>query len=136
LTGTVLLGCLRNASAVATYCRSRGGTVAVIAAGERWRGSDGWTGSPRPAVEDLIGAGAILAALAPRLASPEAVAAMAAFRAAADDLPAFLRACSSGKDLIENGFAADVELAAQHDVSQVVPRLEEGRMVGWTATAR
>jgi 2-phosphosulfolactate phosphatase len=130
---TVLLGCLRNASAVAACWRSLGATVAVIAAGERWSHGDGWSGSLRPAVEDLIGAGAILAALSPRDPSPEAVAAMAAFQAAADDLPSFLAACSSGKELIERGFASDVTLAAEHNVSRSVPRLRDDRLVPWSS---
>ncbi|MFE6912342.1 2-phosphosulfolactate phosphatase [Streptomyces erythrochromogenes] len=54
---TVVAGCLRNASAVGRWLAVRGyGTprllVAVIAAGERW-----------PALENLLGAGAIVAAL-------------------------------------------------------------------------
>jgi 2-phosphosulfolactate phosphatase len=131
----VLLGCLRNASAVAACCRVLGGTVAVIAAGERWSHGDPWSGSLRPAVEDLVGAGAILAALSPRLSSPEATAAMAAFQTAAGDLPSFLNACASGKELIERGFAADVALAAQHDISQSVPRLKDEALVAWTEDA-
>jgi 2-phosphosulfolactate phosphatase len=129
----VLLGCLRNASAVAACCRTFGAKVAVIAAGERWSHGDGWSGVLRPAVEDLIGAGAILAALSPRDPSPEAVAAMAAFQAAADDLPSFLAACSSGKELIERGFASDVTLAAQHNVSRSVPWLQDERLESWSS---
>jgi 2-phosphosulfolactate phosphatase len=132
---TVLLGSLRNASAVANCCRSLGERIAVIAAGERWTGGETWGGTLRPAVEDFIGAGSILAALTPRLPSPEAVAAMAAFRATVDDLPSHLQKCASGKELIERGFASDVSLAAEHDVSRVVPRLTDGRFVDWTATA-
>jgi 2-phosphosulfolactate phosphatase len=118
----VLAGCLRNATAVGAAARERGGVVAVIAAGELW---DRDTGGLRPAVEDLLGAGAILTALAPATPSPEARAAMAAFQAAQSDLHAHLRACSSGRELIQKGFPRDVELAAEFDVSQTVPILRE-----------
>lgn len=118
----VLAGCLRNASAVASAAREAGGAVTVIAAGERW-GRD--TGSLRPAVEDLLGAGAILAALSPSAPSPEAHAAMAAFQAARPQLRAQLLACASGRELIQKRFARDVEIAAEHDVSQAVPVLRE-----------
>ena len=43
-------------AAVARWLQARGGTVAVVAAGERWP-----DGSLRPAAEDLWGAGAVLA---------------------------------------------------------------------------
>jgi 2-phosphosulfolactate phosphatase len=131
LGATVLLGCLRNAAAVAGACRLLGETVAVVAAGERWQQSAEQTGSLRPAVEDLIGAGAILAALAPNRPSPEAVATMAAFRAVASDLEQFLAACSSGQELRERGFADDVELAARLDVSLTVPRLDGDAFSSW-----
>lgn len=59
----VVVGCLRNATAVAGVVAKRlgvGDSVAVIAAGERWSDDD----SLRPALEDHLGAGAVLAALA------------------------------------------------------------------------
>jgi len=34
-----------------------------------------------------------------------------------------LSRCASGRELIDAGFAADVEIAAQHDASEVVPVL-------------
>jgi 2-phosphosulfolactate phosphatase len=117
---TVVAGCLRNASAVARWARSQQTPVAVVAAGERWPDQ-----SLRPAVEDLLGAGAILSRLRGST-SPEARAAVGAFRALADDLPQLLEASASGRELIEKGWADDVDYAAQLDVSGVVPVLRNG----------
>jgi 2-phosphosulfolactate phosphatase len=116
----VLAGCLRNAPAVAAAARDLGGPVGVVAAGERRV-----DGSLRPAVEDLIGAGAILHALGGR-PSPEARAAVAAFLDAAPDLASVLTACISGRELADRGLAGDLRMAAEHDVSQAVPRLSGG----------
>jgi 2-phosphosulfolactate phosphatase len=116
----VLAGCLRNASAVAAAARDLGGPVGVVAAGERRP-----DGSLRPAVEDLIGAGAVLHALGGN-PSPEARAAVAAFLDAAPDLPAVLATCASGLELAARGQAVDLRLAAEHDVSRAVPRLSGG----------
>lgn len=114
----VLAGCLRNAGAVAAVACKYGRKIAVIPAGERWKDD----GSLRPAFEDLIGAGAIIRHLNGRR-SPEALVALAAFRAVESDLDHALRQCSSGKELIERGFAADVMLAAQLNVSACAPLL-------------
>jgi 2-phosphosulfolactate phosphatase len=116
----VLAGCLRNASAVAAAARGLGGPVGVVAAGERRP-----DGSLRFAVEDLLGAGAILHALG-GWPSPEARAAIAAFRDAAPDLASMLAGCASGRELAAHGLAADLDLAAEHDVSRTVPRLLGG----------
>ena len=120
----VLAGCLRNAAAVAGWCEARG-PVAVIAAGEQWPG-----GALRPAYEDLLGAGAIMAALAAagRRLSPEAASSAAAFRAAR--LPDDLLACSSAVELAAKGFAADLPFAAALNVSSCVPVLRQGIFVG------
>ena len=92
--------------------------MSVVAAGERWP-----DGQLRPAVEDLWGAGAVLAALGGTGASPEAEVAVAAFRDGRGALGGALPRCASGRELVEAGFAADVDLAAAHDVSEVVPVL-------------
>ena len=84
---TVVGASLRNATAVSRWLRERqASTVAVVAAGERWP-----DGQLRPAVEDLWGAGAVLAALGAAGASPEARMAAASFRAVDDRLGDELR---------------------------------------------
>lgn len=118
---TVVAGCLRNASAVGRLAAALGGTTAVIAAGEIWP-----DGGLRPAVEDLIGAGGVLSALDPRTLSPEAEAAAAAFRAAHGDLLGMLASSSSGRELIDAGFGADVAIASQADATDLVPVLTGG----------
>jgi 2-phosphosulfolactate phosphatase len=115
----VLAGCLRNASAVAGAVHGR--AVGVVAAGERWR-----DGSLRPAIEDLIGAGAILARLPAAQRTPEAEVAIAAYAWAAPRLEETLRGCMSGQELIDIGYAEDVAIAAELDTADVAPRLRDG----------
>jgi 2-phosphosulfolactate phosphatase len=119
LGAKVLIGCLRNASAVATVAKELGGTVSVVAAGERWG-----DGSLRPALEDLVGAGTILNRLSDRRYSPEACAAIAV--AGMIDPATQLLECASGRELAAAGFAQDVQHALEVDVSDVVPLLREG----------
>jgi len=150
----VIAGCLRNAAAVGRFLggllRERGrGPVTVIAAGERWP-----DGSLRPALEDLLGAGAVLAAVGEALSpgalspgalspgalspgtfspgtfspgtfSPEAEAARACYGATRDVAAAV--ACSvSGRELTEGGFGDDVAIAVEIDSCSPVPILADG----------
>jgi 2-phosphosulfolactate phosphatase len=123
-TGSVLAGCLRNATAIARWLERHGyGTAyqpaVIIAAGERWPGGD-----LRAALEDLLGAGAIIAALPPdRTRSPEAAAAEALWHACRDQAGEFLRNCLSGQELGAAGYATDITLAADHDAQNTVPLL-------------
>jgi 2-phosphosulfolactate phosphatase len=120
----VLAGCLRNATAVARWLEHYGyGTASrpavIIAAGERWPGGD-----LRPALEDLLGAGAIIAALSPdRTRTAEAAAAEVLWRACREHAGEFLAGCTSGQELTAAGYAGDVALAAEHDIQAVVPVL-------------
>lgn len=116
---TVLAGSLRNAAAVARAAMQLGNSVGVVPAGERW--SDR---SLRPALEDWIGAGAIIASLAGEK-SPEAEAAEHIFTSVADRLPETLRSIGSGRELVERGFDEDVSIAARYDVSDSVPVLRQ-----------
>ena len=118
----VLTGCLRNARAVAkrACALANGRNIAVIPAGERWP-----NGGLRPAIEDLIGAGAIIDELG-LSCTPEAEVARGAFRAAQAHLAKLVRECVSGQELIERGFAQDVELAIELNTSQIAPELIDG----------
>jgi 2-phosphosulfolactate phosphatase len=126
-------GCLRNASAVASACATAaavtgattGRYITVIPAGERWE-----DGSLRPALEDWLGAGAILHALretgvCSKNLSPEAEAAVAAFLHFREKLFETLAACSSGKEAAERGSLEDIRLAADLNASRVAPVLVE-----------
>jgi len=79
-------------------------------------------------IEDWLAAGAILRAL-PGRRSAEATLAIAAFESGQHSVQALLAASSSGRELIGRGFGADVELAAQVDVSNHAARLEEGAFI-------
>ncbi|PSS43070.1 phosphosulfolactate phosphohydrolase [Arthrobacter woluwensis] len=127
----LLAGTLRNAGATAAWLGRHvppSAVVVVVAAGERWPG-----GALRPAVEDQLGAGAVLAALlrsAPgrtrEQLSPEARAAVAVFEAFREELPTELAESASGSELVLRGFGSDVDLAAELDASSVAARFSDG----------
>ncbi|WP_371814316.1 2-phosphosulfolactate phosphatase [Brevibacillus sp. HB1.1] len=116
----VIAACLRNASSVARYIQQQKGSVTVIACGERWG-----NGALRPAIEDMIAAGALLHELDEYRLSPEAKMAVAAFRSAQDHLLAYLQKCASGQELISKGYPEDVALAAEWNQSFTVPVLND-----------
>ena len=80
----------------------------------------------RPALEDALGAGAVIAALrkihpdAP--ASPEACA-VAAMHAGTPDVARAVAGCASALELQAAGDAQDVDVALELDGSDVVPVL-------------
>jgi 2-phosphosulfolactate phosphatase len=120
-SGRVLAGSLRNATATARWLQDSGyGTadrpVTVIAAGERWPG-----GELRPALEDLLGAAAIIAAFGPQASrSPEATATEAVWRTQHGHVHEFIRGCLSARELTRHGWGADVLIAADHDAQRTV----------------
>ena len=123
----VFTACLRNAPVVAKQAAAHGSRIAVIPAGEQWRES-----GLRPCLEDLIGAGSVLAEL-PGTSSPEAEMAIATFAHFRQNLGGALLRCSSGKELVERGFALDVGLAAEYAVSDIVPMLTRGQFIDASA---
>lgn len=132
----VLLGCLRNAAATASAVlalqteRGRRTSVAVIACGEREGRGDG---APlRFAVEDLLGAGAVIAALGDLgidHSSPDAAAAGEGFRALRGAARHLLSASGSGRELAERGLSSDIAEAAEIDATTAVPVLRDGEFV-------
>src|SRR5579875_1010509 len=95
------------------------------------------SGELRPALEDLLGAGAIIAALGADLVrSPAAAAAEAAWVATRDQLVEAMHACASGRELAHAGYRADVDFAAQLDADQIVPVLVDGAFVPARPTPR
>ncbi|RPF25574.1 2-phosphosulfolactate phosphatase [Streptomyces sp. Ag109_G2-6] len=124
----VVAGSLRNATAVGQWVAGQGfGTVqrpvAVIASGERRP-----DGSMRPALEDLLGAGAVIASLRDsgkdRL-SPEAAVAAAAFEGI-EDVGGAVTGCASGRELVDLGYADDVAIATELNACKVIPVLTDG----------
>jgi 2-phosphosulfolactate phosphatase len=79
-------------------------------------------------LEDLLGAGAVLAALAQRgdyMESPEARSARVAYEGTPSIADAGRR-CASGVELALRGYGEDVEIAVGGESSSVVPVLTEG----------
>jgi 2-phosphosulfolactate phosphatase len=107
--------------------------VTVLACGERWSAADPDDGALRFALEDFLGAGAVLRGLPTRLSrSPEAQAAQATFQAFAPDLETILRTCGSGVELIDKGLADDLAYAARLDTVAIAPVLVDGvRLEPW-----
>ena len=140
----VLAGCLRNATATArrALTLAHGGAIGVIAAGERrldaspGSTNDGPPAVVRLAVEDLLGAGAVLHALDPSgsisapCCSPEARAARAAFLDARPDLHHVLAATGTGRDPVRRGSADDVATSAVLDATELTAQLIDGVFVG------
>ncbi|MFT4215001.1 MAG: 2-phosphosulfolactate phosphatase, partial [Microbacterium sp.] len=129
---TVLLGCLRNATAVARAVLAEQHrwaartSIAVIACG----GVDGDPDLPlRFAVEDLLGAGAVIDALSTvglDHTSPEAAAAGEAFRGLRAAMRHLLTASGSGRALLNRD---EVLSAAAVDAAASVPVLHAGSFV-------
>jgi 2-phosphosulfolactate phosphatase len=124
VAGAVIVASLRNAPAAGRWLASWPGGIVVVPAGERWP-----DGTIRFAIEDWLGAGAVINALAGARTS-EAELAAGAFAAARERLAEILAGSLSGQELIARGFAADVALAGDYDCSAAVPVIDEN---GWLA---
>lgn len=115
----VLTACFRNAPAVAAWARTVAGSgpVAVIPAGESWA-----DGSLRPAIEDLLGAGAVICHLQ-EPCSPEAQVARDAYCNAGTEIEFLIRSSVSGRELSDRGFSGDLDLALEENVNASAPMI-------------
>jgi 2-phosphosulfolactate phosphatase len=125
----VIVAGIVNASAcgaaAAAGAKAEGRGVTVIAVGERIRGMR----RRRFAAEDLLGAGAVAAAVElPR--TGEAEVAIRAFEATRRDLEATLLHTTSGIELVGAGWKEDVRYAAGLDSLACVPLLQDGELRG------
>lgn len=132
----VIAGGLRNAAAVAAHvlavqrARAERTSIALVAAGHL---DDGDSATLRFAVEDLLGAGAVIAALGDLgidHASPDAAVAGEGFRALAGAVRHLLTASGTGRALAADGGRDAVLAAAARDAASVVPVLRDGAFVG------
>lgn len=127
----VLCGCLRNAHATARAARLLAGTAPIVVIANDLADEAG----RRFGVEDLIGAGAVLAALDPSNAvsdprcSPEAAAARAAFVGARPRLVDAIGRCATATRLIADGREPDLAACAALDVADVAAALHDGVFV-------
>ena len=125
----VFAGALRNRTAVARAAAAcadaEGRALSVIACGEVWTGAQPGENTLRPALEDALGAGAILAAAGGR-PSPEAQGAIALWDGCAARVDTLIAQCGSGRELIERGHEADVRFASVVDADAIAPRLRDG----------
>lgn len=123
VAGLVNASACGAAAAAGANAADRG--VTVIAVGERIPGAR----RRRFAAEDLLGAGAVAAAVdLPR--TGEAEVAVRAFEASRGSLEATLLSTTSGIELAGAGWREDVRFAARLDSLACVPLLQDGELRG------
>jgi len=132
----LFVGALVNAQAVAgavshLLTGDSSLNVTVLACGERWRTPDE-EGALRFAVEDYLGAGAILSTLS-FSQTMEAQVCAAAFQAMQGQLGAALWECEGGQELRAKGLGEDVRFAAQLNVYDTAPILRGERLEAFVA---
>ncbi len=115
--------------AVAEYCQilstRTGKAITIIACGEQWAEVREDENAFRPALEDYLGAGAILSYVEQAM-SPDASVCRAAFRGMAGFVEELIWECLSGKELRHKGLEEDVRFSSRLDAYTVVPVLRDG----------
>jgi 2-phosphosulfolactate phosphatase len=128
----LLIGSLLNASSVAAVANQlrlqKNASITVIPCGEMWSNGKEEEDTIRPAIEDYLGAGAILSYLEGDK-SPEAEVCMGAFYHAESKLDELIWDCGSGRELRERGFGDDVKHCSRLNAYQTVPVLKNNHFV-------
>jgi 2-phosphosulfolactate phosphatase len=117
----LLIGALVNASAVARAVMASGPDVTLLCAGT----------NGKAAVEDAIGAGAVIDAIggeAAQLESDVARMALRLFRGARNDLRGAIGEGAGGRNVIAAGLNQDIDFAARLDRFDAVGRVEGSRV--------
>ena len=118
----VFAGSLLNASATAAAVLGAGRDVLLVCAS---------TGG-RVALEDVVGAGAVIDAMRRRIdvrCSDSAKLAQQAFVSSLRDLPGVLRSTAGGQNVIAAGLADDLRFLARLDALPVVAELRDGLII-------
>lgn len=136
--GLVIAGALLNAGAVAGYlsgllAQDSNTAITVLASGERWQ-TPSEDGDLRFALEDYLGAGAILSGLPAALLSPEAHLCANAFHSSRSDLESLLWECASGRELRSRGYSEDVLHASRLDLYTVIPVQRQNVFTDYSAS--
>jgi 2-phosphosulfolactate phosphatase len=119
----LFIGALVNASVVARAVAATGLPVTLLCAG-----TDG-----QVAMEDTIGAGAVLDALGRigpcDLRGDTALMARRLFEGSRNDLPGVLSECQGGRNIVAAGLAEDIDFAARLDVFDLVGRVDRPDLI-------
>lgn len=115
---SVICSCLRNFRACAELAQEIGKNITIIPAGEKWNNN-----TTRFAIEDFLGAGAIISEIKSNSLSPESFLALNSFNSVKNDIYQIIKKSASGKELIEKGFEEDVKIACELNASNNTPIL-------------
>ena len=119
----VLVGCLRNARAVAKVARMLGNAVLLIPVGDKLSEEEFKTCS-----EDFIATGAIISYMK-GARSAESEAALDVYNSSKGNIEEMVKLSSSARQMMLNGFLLEVDQACQFNRSKNVPLLEEGALI-------
>ncbi|HVD97462.1 MAG TPA: 2-phosphosulfolactate phosphatase [Cytophagaceae bacterium] len=117
----VVVGSFLNISSVANYLINQPHDVMILCAG--WKG--------RVNLEDTLFAGALIELLGNAFDSENdsAIAAVALYRMAKDDMMGFLKNSSHAKRLKGLSIIKDIDFCLQRDVYDIIPVLKDGELV-------
>lgn len=128
----LLIGSLLNASSVASVANQlriqTNANITVVPCGEQWSDGKEEEDTLRTAIEDYLGAGAILSYLEGEK-SPEAEVCAGTFHYAESKLEELIWDCGSGRELRDRGYAADVKHCGRLNIYQTVPLLKNNYFV-------